>query len=144
QDSEIEIPVAQVVAAGIGAVDLADLLHPEYVDVELGGLVHVLGREGDVLDLGHEASPSTMGFLPTGGVHRLAAKAPRARGLPSARRGSYHGGARRERAARHGDRSRPQGWCEDFEMKAKPGRGENTRPGRCGRGGAPEGEPARG
>src|SRR5712692_6940576 len=32
QDGQIEVAVAEIVAAGVGAVDLADLLHPEHVD----------------------------------------------------------------------------------------------------------------
>src|SRR6266849_5444064 len=62
QDGQIEVAVAEIVAAGVGTVDLADLFHPEHVDVELGGLVHVLGRQRDVLDLGHEISPVGMSF----------------------------------------------------------------------------------
>src|SRR5713226_3248016 len=69
QDGQIEVAVAEIVAAGVGAVDLADLLHPEHVDVELGGLVHVLGRQRDVLDLGHEISPVGMSFPLSGYVH---------------------------------------------------------------------------
>src|SRR5438094_10243596 len=57
EDRQVEITVAQVVTSGARAVDLCDLLHAEHVDVELRGLVHVLGREGDVLDLRHAVSP---------------------------------------------------------------------------------------
>src|SRR5262245_24316003 len=57
EDRQVEVAVAQVVAPGARAVDLRDLLHAEHVDVELRGLVHVLGREGDVLDLRHVVSP---------------------------------------------------------------------------------------
>src|SRR5262245_10669633 len=57
EDRQVEVAVAQVVAPGARAVDLRDLLHAEPVDVELRGLVHVLGREGDVLDLRHGVSP---------------------------------------------------------------------------------------
>src|SRR5262249_35230217 len=38
-------------------VDLANLLHVEHVDVELCRLLHILSREGDVLDLRHRFSP---------------------------------------------------------------------------------------
>src|SRR5438552_5258626 len=61
QDRQVEIPVAQVVTPGARAVDLRDLLHAEHVDVEFRGLVHVLGREGDVLDLRHAVSPVKVG-----------------------------------------------------------------------------------
>ena len=57
EDRQVQIAVAQVVAGGPRAVDPAYLLHAEHVDVELGGRVHVLGRDGDVLDLRHGASP---------------------------------------------------------------------------------------
>src|SRR5262245_10273098 len=57
QDRQVQVAVAEVIAAGAWAVDLRDLLHAEHVDVELRGLVHVLGREGDVLDLRHAVSP---------------------------------------------------------------------------------------
>src|SRR5262245_37319154 len=57
EDRQVEVAVAEVVAPGARAVDLRDLLHAEHVDVELRGLVHVLGREGDVLDLRHAVSP---------------------------------------------------------------------------------------
>src|SRR5262249_2693951 len=60
QDRQIDVTVAQVVAPGGRAVELRDLLHAEHVDVELRGLVHVLGREGDVLDLRHGVSPVAM------------------------------------------------------------------------------------
>src|SRR5262252_3092443 len=57
QDRQVQVAVAEVIAAGAWAVDLRDLLHAEHVDVELRGLVYVLGREGDVLDLRHAVSP---------------------------------------------------------------------------------------
>src|SRR2546426_1863143 len=60
EDRQIEVAVAQVVAPGVRAVDLRDLLHAEHLDVELGRLVHILGREGDVLDLRHGVSPVTV------------------------------------------------------------------------------------
>src|SRR5215470_9748765 len=53
EDRQVEVAVAQVITPGARAVDLRDLLHAEHVHVELRGLVHVLGREGDVLDLRH-------------------------------------------------------------------------------------------
>src|SRR5262249_35847702 len=53
EDGEIDVAVAQVVALRSRAVDPGDLLHPEHVDVELRRLVDILGRERDVLDLGH-------------------------------------------------------------------------------------------
>src|SRR5262245_25121267 len=55
EDSEIEVAVGEVVAAGVWIVDLADFLHPEHVDVEARRLVRVLGRERNVLDLRHDA-----------------------------------------------------------------------------------------
>src|SRR5439155_10555753 len=60
EDRQVEIAVAEVVARGAGAVHPGDLLHAEDVDVELRGLVHVLGRDGDVLDLRHGLSPLSM------------------------------------------------------------------------------------
>src|SRR5206468_6756931 len=60
EDRQIEVAVAQVVAPGARAVDLRDLLHAEHVDVELRGLVDILGREGDVFDLRHGVSPVAM------------------------------------------------------------------------------------
>src|SRR5215831_12605078 len=53
EDREVDVPIAQVVTPGARAVDLADLLHAEHVDVELRGSVNILGRQRDVLDLGH-------------------------------------------------------------------------------------------
>src|SRR5262249_44206266 len=53
EDRQVEVTIGQVVAPRRRAVDAADLLHPEDVDVELGRLVNVLGRQRDVLDLGH-------------------------------------------------------------------------------------------
>src|SRR5262249_15617948 len=53
ENCEIDVAVTQVIASRARTVDPGDLLHPEHVDVELGRLVDVLGREGDVLDLGH-------------------------------------------------------------------------------------------
>src|SRR5215813_1748364 len=76
EDGEVEVAVTQVVAAGVGVVDLADFLHPEHVDVEARGLVRVLGRESDVLDLRHDAlhGPGVRGrgarFDPSGIVSR--------------------------------------------------------------------------
>src|SRR5262245_59192148 len=60
EDRQVEVAVAEVVTPGARAVELRDLLHAEHVDVELRGLVHVLGREGDVLDLRHGVSPVAM------------------------------------------------------------------------------------
>src|SRR5262245_55924611 len=57
ENRQVDVAVAQVTAPGARAVDLGDLLHAEHVDVELGGPVHVLGREGNVLDLRHGFSP---------------------------------------------------------------------------------------
>src|SRR5262245_47529375 len=57
EDGQVEIAVRQVIAARPRAIDPGDLLHAEDVDVELGGLVDVLGRKGDVLDLWHGVSP---------------------------------------------------------------------------------------
>src|SRR5262249_18558888 len=63
QNGEVEIAVAQVVPAGVRILDPPDLLHPEHVDIELRGLVGVLGRQRNVLDLGH-------GILHGSGVYR--------------------------------------------------------------------------
>src|SRR5881628_675957 len=63
EDGQIEIAVAQVVPAGVRVVDPPDLLHAEHVDVELRGLVGVLGGHRNVLDLGH-------GILHGSGVYR--------------------------------------------------------------------------
>src|SRR5213594_4543780 len=52
--------IAKIDSPGARAVDLRDLLHAEHVDVELRSRVHVLGREGDVLDLRHGVSPVAM------------------------------------------------------------------------------------
>src|SRR4030095_5672801 len=53
EDGEVDVPVAQIVSAGGGGIDPADLLHAEHVGVEAGGGIWVLGGDGDVLDLGH-------------------------------------------------------------------------------------------
>ena len=42
EDGQVEVAVTQVVAAGTWAVDLAHLLQAEHVDIEPGGLIHVL------------------------------------------------------------------------------------------------------
>src|SRR5262249_11917065 len=57
ENGQVEIAVAQVVAAGGRAVDPGDLLQAEDVHVELGRLLRILGRERDVLDLGHAVPP---------------------------------------------------------------------------------------
>src|SRR5204863_1435364 len=58
EDGEIEIAIAQVIPASALAIDLADFLHAEHVDVELGSGVDVLARDGDVFDLRHGWQPS--------------------------------------------------------------------------------------
>src|SRR5213078_3524121 len=63
EDGQVEIAVAQVVPAGVRVLDPPDLLHAEHVDVELRGLVGVLGGHRNVLDLGH-------GILHGSGVYR--------------------------------------------------------------------------
>src|SRR5213592_1324132 len=57
EDRQVEVAVAEVVTRGTRAVDPGDLLHAEYLDVELRGRVDVLGRDGDVLDLWHRVPP---------------------------------------------------------------------------------------
>jgi len=56
EDGEVDVAVGEVVALGAHAVDLADLFQSEHLDVELRGLVDVLARDGDVLDLRHGLS----------------------------------------------------------------------------------------
>src|SRR5207247_2333497 len=51
EDGQVEIAVAQVVPAGVRVLDPPDLLHAEHVDIELRGLVGVLGGHRNVLDL---------------------------------------------------------------------------------------------
>src|SRR5579859_6912793 len=53
EDRQVEVAVAQVIAACAGAVDFADFLQAEHVDVEAGGRIHVLGGDGDMFDLRH-------------------------------------------------------------------------------------------
>src|SRR5262245_2679054 len=55
EDCQVDVAVGEEAAAGSRIVDLADLLHAEHLDVEPGRPFHVLGRERDVLDLGHES-----------------------------------------------------------------------------------------
>src|SRR5215467_15088950 len=58
EDCQVDVAVGEEAAASSRIVDLADLFHAEHLDVEPGGPFHVLGRERDVLDLGHDVSPS--------------------------------------------------------------------------------------
>jgi hypothetical protein len=51
--ARVDVAVAEVVAAGTGAVHLADFLEAEHVNIEASRLLDVLRRDGDVLDLGH-------------------------------------------------------------------------------------------
>src|SRR6266850_5705474 len=53
EDGEIDIAVGEEDAARPRIVNLADFLHAERLDVELRGLLDVLGRQRDVLDLRH-------------------------------------------------------------------------------------------
>src|SRR5204862_6518547 len=53
EDREIEVAVAEIVAARAVGVELADLLHVENVGEELCGRLGVLGGDCDVLDLRH-------------------------------------------------------------------------------------------
>jgi hypothetical protein len=53
QDRQVEIAVTQEITRGGRAIELGDLLHAEHVDIELCGLVRILRRNGDVLDLRH-------------------------------------------------------------------------------------------
>src|SRR5207249_8773515 len=61
---DVPIAVAQVVAAGGGAVVAAHLLEAVDVDVELRGGVRILGGAGDVLDLGHGVLRCEIGPTP--------------------------------------------------------------------------------
>src|SRR5262249_21231347 len=61
EDSQVDIPVAEVVAAGTRAINLGNFFHAEHVDIKPGSGVHVLGREGNVLDLWHNTSPAPDG-----------------------------------------------------------------------------------
>src|SRR5258705_4621354 len=53
EDGQVELAVGEEVSAGVRVVDLADLLHPEHVHVELRGGVGIGGGQRDVLDLAH-------------------------------------------------------------------------------------------
>src|SRR5262245_57750571 len=79
QDRQVDIAVAQVVASRPRTVDPGDLLHAEHVDVELGGLVDVLGRKGDVLDLGHGRGASCASGSLVPARARYASVAPKSR-----------------------------------------------------------------
>src|SRR5262245_6639028 len=57
EDSEADVAVGEEDAARAGIVHLADFLHAERLDVELRGLLDVLGRQRDVLDLRHRYPP---------------------------------------------------------------------------------------
>src|SRR5207245_4233061 len=57
EDRQVDVAVTQEHPTGPRIVDLANLLHAEHFDVELCRLPHILGREGDVLDLRHGYCP---------------------------------------------------------------------------------------
>src|SRR5262249_47307201 len=61
EDSQIDISVAEIIALGTRPIELGDLFHAEHFDIEFGGLVHILRRDGDVLNLWHGVSPVSVG-----------------------------------------------------------------------------------
>src|SRR5262245_51060309 len=61
QDSQVDVPIAEVVAFSARTVELGNFFHAKHVDVKLGSGVDILGREGNVLDLWHHTSPSLDG-----------------------------------------------------------------------------------
>src|SRR5262245_43392218 len=72
EDRQVDVTVAQEVAARAEVVDLAALLHAEDLDVEPRGPLDVLGGERDVLELGHGVL--LVSVLPRRGVLRNDAR----------------------------------------------------------------------
>src|SRR5262249_52358407 len=61
EDGQIDIPVTEVVPLGPRTIELGDFLHAEHFDIEFGGLIDILRRDSDVLNLWHGVSPVPMG-----------------------------------------------------------------------------------
>src|SRR5215467_5902296 len=61
EDGQVNVPVAEVVAFGPRAIDLGNFFHAKHVNIKLGRGVHILGREGNVLDFWHDTSPTLDG-----------------------------------------------------------------------------------
>ena len=53
QDSQIHVAVAEIVSNGVRALHLADFLQVEHRLEEFGGLVRLLARNCNMLDLCH-------------------------------------------------------------------------------------------
>src|SRR5690349_2556156 len=71
EDGEVDVPVREEDTARAGIVHLADFLHTERLDVEPGGLLDVLGRQRDVLDLRHWSPSTRAGCAATRALPRL-------------------------------------------------------------------------
>src|SRR5262245_42090918 len=61
EDGQVDVPVAEEVAFRTRTVELGNFLHAKHLDIKLGSGVDILGREGNVLDLGHDTSPAPDG-----------------------------------------------------------------------------------
>ena len=61
EDRQVDVAVAEVVALGVGGVKFGDFAQAENFGVEPGGGVGVLGGNGDMLNLGHNAAPPAVG-----------------------------------------------------------------------------------
>src|SRR5262249_7616237 len=61
EDGQVDVAVAKVVAFRTRTVELGNFLHAEHVNIKLGSGVHILGREGNMLDLWHDTSPTPDG-----------------------------------------------------------------------------------
>ncbi len=61
EDSQVDVPVAEVVAFSARTIELGNFFHAEHVNIKLGSGVNILGREGNVLDLWHDTSPAPDG-----------------------------------------------------------------------------------
>src|SRR5215813_13496229 len=61
EDGQVDVPVAEVVAFSTRAIELGNFFHAEHFNIKLRGGVDILGRDGNVLDLGHDTSPALDG-----------------------------------------------------------------------------------
>src|SRR5262245_48024635 len=62
EDGQVDVPVAEVVAFRARTVELGNFFHAEHVNIKLSSGVNILGRKGNVLDLGHDTSPAPDGL----------------------------------------------------------------------------------
>src|SRR5262249_5590121 len=62
EDGQIDIAVAEVVPLRARPVELGNFFHAEHFDIVLGGLIYILRRDGNVLNLWHGVSPVSVGL----------------------------------------------------------------------------------